>query len=116
MTRKKLILYFVFMYVVLALTAIGLEVLTGQTGCLLDVQAMPQAAYAFSLLCGLTAIVAAFCAIRQRKWNPIIRLSILNSAALLTLLDYYLFYDANMLACLPILGAASLFVLLKKEV
>ena len=116
MSRKNLVLTFVFMCVTTAVGAVVLEIHTSKNGPILDVSAVPNMAYAYSIVCALSTIVSAFFAIRQRnKWNPLLLLGMLNSAAVLTVLDYYMFYDANMLACLPILAAASLFVVLRRE-
>ena len=116
MSRKNLVLTFVFMCVTTAVVAVVLEIHTSKNGPILDVVAVPNMAYAYSIVCALSTIVSAFFAIRQRnKWNPLLLLGMLNSAAVLTVLDYYMFYDANMLACLPNLPAASLFVVLRRE-
>ena len=116
MSRKNLVLTFVFMCVTTAVVAVVLEIHTSKNGPILDVSAVPNMAYAYSIVCALSTIVSAFFAIRQRnKWNPLLLLGMLNSAAVLTVLDYYMFYDANMLASLPILAAASLFVVLRRE-
>ncbi len=110
-----LLLNFIAMYASLGLVALLLEWYTNAHGSILDVQEVPSMAYVFSIVVALSTIVSAFCAIRMRNKNPLLRLSMLNAAALLVVLDYYLFYDTNMLACLPILAVASLFILLKHE-
>ena len=116
MSRKNLVLTFVFMCVTTAVVAVVLEIHTSKNGPILDVSAVPNMAYAYSIVCALSAIVSTFFAIRQRNsWNPLLLLGMLDSAAVLIVLDYYMFYDANLLACLLILAAASLFVVLRKE-
>ena len=114
MTRKVLILFFIVMYVSVAVLALLLEWYTGNNGPLLEQQEVAQVAYAFSIACAVSSILSAFAAIRQTHWSPLIRLALLHSSSILVVFDYYLFYDANMLAFLPIFAAASLFVLLKK--
>ena len=113
MTRKVLILFFIVMYVSVAVLALLLEWYTGNNGPFLE-QEVAQVAYAYSIACAVSSILSAFAAIRQTHWSPLIRLALLHSSSILVVFDYYLFYDANMLAFLPILAAASLFVLLKK--
>lgn len=115
MQRKTLILTFVSMCIGSLLLAGALEFYTQRNGVILDVEDAPNLAYSFSIVCAISTILSTFYAIRQRHWNPLVRLGLLNSAVLLTILDYYMFYDTNMLACLPILVSASLFVLLKRN-
>ncbi len=115
MSRKNLLFTFIAMYASLGLVVLLLEWYTSTNGPLLDAREVPTMTYVFSIVVALTTIVSAFYAIRQRNVNPLIRLSMLNTAALLAVMDYYLFYDTNMLACLPILAVASLFILLKRE-
>lgn len=115
MTRKNLFFILIGMYVCTGLLAYVLEWYTQANGPLVDAREVPTMTYVFSIVVALSTIVSAFYAIRMRNMNPLVRLSMLNTAALLAIMDYYLFYDTNMLACLPILAVASLFVLLKRE-
>ena len=106
MTRKVLILFFIVMYVSVAVLALLLEWYTGNNGPLLEQQEVAQVAYAYSIACAVSSILSAFAAIRQTHWSPLIRLALLHSSSILVVFDYYLFYDAPLRLKHAVLTAA----------
>ena len=109
MNRKK-ILFFSFI-VIEMMVALLLEFLTDSKGPLLGgLENMAQAQYIFGMACALSAIAAAFLAIKKKQLNPIVRMALVMSGVNMILLDYYFFYDTNLLYFLPVLGIAYLFI------
>ena len=71
---------------------------------------MAQVQYIFALVCALSAIVSAFLAIKKKQLNPIVRMAVLMSGVNMILLDYYFFYDTNLLYFIPVLAIAYMFI------
>lgn len=108
MNRKK-ICYFLFIAIELLIVLL-LEFLADSRGPLLEGWGDAQFQYVFSMICALSAILSAFLAIKKKQVNPILRMSIVMGAVQLVLLDYYFFYDTNLLYFLPVLAIAYLFI------
>ena len=108
MNRRK-ILFFLFIVIEL-LIALFLEFLTDKRGPLLEGISDAQFQYIFGLICALSAIVSAFLAIKKKQLNPIIRMAVVMSGVNMILMDYYSFYDTNLLYFLPVLAIAYMFI------
>lgn len=109
MNRRR-IFYFLFIVFEL-LIALFLEFLTDHMGPLLgEIEDMAQVQYIFALVCALSAIVSAFLAIKKKQLNPIVRMAVLMSGVNMILLDYYFFYDTNLLYFIPVLAIAYMFI------
>ena len=107
--NSKRILFFSFI-VIEMLMALCLEFLTDSRGPLLGGMADAQFQYVFGLVCALSAIVSVFLAIKKKRMNPILRMSIVMSGVNMILMDYYFFYDTNLLYFLPVLAIAYMFI------
>ena len=107
--NKRKIWFFVFIVIEL-LIALLLEMITDSRGPLWDGIADAQFQCVCGLICALSAIVSAFIAIKKKQVNPILRMGVLMSGATMVLLDYYFFFDANLLYFLPVLGIAYMFI------
>lgn len=107
--NSKKILFFSFIVIEL-LIALLLDFLTDSRGPLLDGVADAQFQYAFGMICALSAIVLAFLAIKKKQLNPILRMAIVTSGVNMILLDYYFFFDTNLLYFLPLLAIAYMFI------
>lgn len=110
--NKRKICFFLFIVVEL-LIALGLEFLTDSTGPLLGELKEPdlaQAQYIFGIATALCVIAAAFLAIKKKQMNPILRMALVMSGVNLILLDYYLFFDTNLLYLLAVLAIAYMFI------
>lgn len=113
MNKKQFTILFILEYVVLLVTAGLLYWLTRRDGFLIDVETLgPHFSYIFGLVCAVGTVLFVYLALSRRKWNPVLRLSLLTSPAILVLMDWLLFQDRNMIYCLPLLVVAS-FMLLK---
>lgn len=109
MNRRKII-YFLFIVIEL-LIAFFLDFLTDTTGPLLGgIENVAQFQYVFGLVCALSAILAAFLAIKKKQLNPIIRMALLMSGVNMILMDYYFFFDTNLLYFIPVLAIAYMFI------
>lgn len=102
-------MFFLFIVIEL-LIALFLEFLTDKRGPLLEGISDAQFQYIFGLICALSAIVSAFLAIKKKQLNPIIRMAVLMSGVNMILMDYYSFYDTNLLYFLPVLAIAYMFI------
>ena len=69
-----------------------------------------QFQYIFGIVCALSAIVAAFLAIKKKQMNPILRMAVVTSGVNLILFDYYFFFDTNLLYLLLVLAVAYMFI------
>lgn len=107
--NKRKIWFFLFI-VIEMVVALLLEYLTDKKGPLLDGVGDAQFQYVFSLVCALSAIVAAFLAIKKKQLHPLIRMATVMSGVNMILMDYYFFYDANLLYFLPLLAIAYMFI------
>ena len=107
--NKRKIFYFLFIVVEL-LIALLLEFLTDSRGPLLEGMGDAQFQYVFGMICALAAIVSAFLAIKKKQMNPILRMVVVMSGVNMILMDYYFFYDTNLLYFLPILAIAYMFI------
>ena len=107
--NSKRFLFFSFI-VIEMLIALCLEFLTDRRGPLLDGMADAQFQYVFGLVCALSVIAAAFLAIKKKQLNPIIRMALVMSGVNMVLMDYYFFYDTNLLYFLPVLAIAYMFI------
>lgn len=109
MNNRK-ICFFLFIVVEL-LIALGLELLTDSKGPLLGgLENQAQAQYLFGMATVLSVILAAFLAIKKKQMNPLLRMAVVMSGVNMVLLDYYFFYDTNLLFLLAILAVAYLFI------
>jgi hypothetical protein len=108
MNRTK-ILFFSFI-VIEMLVALFLELLTDRMGPLMTGVADAQFQYIFGIVCALSAIVAAFLAIKKKQMNPILRMAVVTSGVNLILFDYYFFFDTNLLYLLLVLAVAYMFI------
>ena len=109
MNRRK-ICFFLFIVVEL-LIALGLEFLTDSKGPLLgELENQAQAQYIFGMATALSVIASAFLAIKKKQLNPVVRMAVIMSGVNMVLLDYYFFYDTNLLFLLAILAVAYLFI------
>ena len=102
-------MFFLFIVIEL-LIALFLEFLTDKRGPLLEGISDAQFQYIFGLICALSAIVSAFLAIKKKQLNPIIRMAVVMSGVNMILMDYYSFYDTNLLYFLPVLAIAYMFI------
>ncbi len=107
--NSKKILFFSFIVIEL-LIALLLDFLTDSRGPLLDGVGDAQFQYVFGLICALSAIVSAFLAIKKKQMNPILRMAIITSGVNMILLDYFFFFDTNLLYFLPLLAIAYMFI------
>lgn len=107
--NSKKILFFSFIVIEL-LIALLLDFLTDSRGPLLDGVGDAQFQYVFGLICALSAIVSAFLAIKKKQLNPILRMAIITSGVNMILLDYFFFFDTNLLYFLPLLAIAYMFI------
>lgn len=107
--NSKKILFFSFIVIEL-LIALLLDFLTDSRGPLLDGVGDSQFQYVFGLICALSAIVSAFLAIKKKQMNPILRMAIITSGVNMILLDYFFFFDTNLLYFLPLLAIAYMFI------
>ncbi|MBQ7180746.1 MAG: hypothetical protein IJR87_05570 [Bacteroidaceae bacterium] len=113
MNKKQFTILFILEYAVLLLSAGLLFWLNRRTGPLLDVSALgTQFLYIYGLVCAVSTVLGVYLALSRRSWNPVLRLSVLTSPAILVLFDKFIFQDTNMVYCLPLLVVAS-FMLLK---
>lgn len=113
MNKKQFTILFILEYAALLLSAGLLFMLSRRMGPFLDVAALgPQFPYIYGLVCAASTVLGVYLALSRRSWSPVLRLSVLTSPAILVLLDKFLFQDANMVFCLPLLVVAS-FMLLK---
>ena len=113
MNKKQFTILFILEYVVLFLSAGLLYRLTHRIGPVIDVAALGrQFPYIYGLVCAVSTVLGVYLALSRRSWNPVLRLSVLSSPAILVLMDWLLFQDSNMIYCLPLLAVAS-FMLLK---
>ena len=102
-------MFFLFIVIEL-LIALFLEFLTDKRGPLLEGISDAQFQYIFGLICALSAIVSAFLAIKKKQLNPIIRMAVVMSGVNMILMDYYSFFDTNLLYFLPVLAIAYMFI------
>lgn len=108
--NKRKICFFLFIVVEL-LIALGLEFLTDSKGPLLgELENQAQAQYIFGMATVLSVIASAFLAIKKKQLNPVVRMAVIMSGVNMVLLDYYFFYDTNLLFLLAILAVAYLFI------
>ena len=107
--NSKKILFFSFIVIEL-LIALLLDFLTDSRGPLLDGVGDAQFQYVFGLICALSAIVSAFLAIKKKQRNPILRMAMITSGVNMILLDYFFFFDTNLLYFLPLLAIAYMFI------
>ena len=113
MTRRQFAIAFIFTLVAVIITAFCFEVVTRQHGPLLPAEfATPVTKYVFGIVCVLSTLAGTFFALCMRRWNPLLRLSMLSTPALLTLFDYYLLSDGDksILYCLALLLVAALML------
>ena len=104
MTKKQTAIIFASMILSTVLTALIFEFIIRRQGPLLPPESItPALKYAFGVCCVLGSIGGAFLALRQKYWNPLLRLSLLTAPALMVIIDYYLLADRNYLYCLPLL-------------
>lgn len=107
--NKRKICFFLFIVIELLL-ALGLEFLTDNRGPLLGgIDNLAQAQYIFGMATALTVIVAAYLAIRKKQLNPILRMALVMSGVNMVLLDYYFFFDTNLIYLLAVLAIAYMF-------
>lgn len=110
--NKRKICFFLFIVFEL-LVALGLELLTDSRGPLLgelESQVQAQAQYIFGMATALSVIAAAFLAIKKKQMNPIVRMALVMSGVNMVLLDYYSFFDTNLLTLLALLAIAYMFI------
>lgn len=107
--NKRKFCFFIFI-VIEMLTALLLEFLTDSRGPLLDGVGDAQFQYIFAIVCALSAILAAFLAIKKKQLHPIVRMATVMSGVNMILMDYYFFYDTNLLYFLPVLAIAYMFI------
>lgn len=116
MTRKRLLLYILCTWAVVGLLALVLQCATGGAAPLLgEPSAHPRLSYGLSMACAMSTILACFYLVRRQIKPLSQRLLLLFVPAVLTVLDYYFFFDSGMIACLPVLAAVSAMMLIKKE-
>ena len=114
MTKKQLLIIYLLTLLGVLLTALLLEIVTRRQGFLLPPEAVtPSLQYAFGVVCVVSTVVGVFLALRQTAWQPLLRLSLLTSPALLVIIDYYLLGERNFLFCLPFLAVAVGMLLYK---
>lgn len=117
MTRKRLLLLILCTWAVVGLLALVLQCATGGTNPLLgEPSAYPRLSYGLSMACTMFTTLACYYLVRRQQPGRISqRLLLLFVPAVLTVLDYYFFFDSGMIACLPVLAAVSAMMLIKKE-
>lgn len=114
MTKKQIFFVFLAMLAGVLLTALLFEIVIRRQRSLLPPEAVtPSVQYAFGVVCAASTLVGVFLALRQTGWNPLLRLSLITSPAVLVLIDYYLLGERNFLFCLPLL-AVAFFILLHR--
>ena len=114
MNKKQIAIIFASMLFSTVLTALILHFVIRQTGPLLPAESVtPSLQYAFGMVCVFSSLLGAFLALRQTRWNPLVRMSLLTTPALLVIIDYYLLRDSNFIYCLPLLFVASLMLFYK---
>ena len=108
--NKRKIFFFLFIVFEL-LVALGLEFLTDRIGPLMaGLEDQAQFQYIFGMVTALSVIVSAFLVIKKTQLNPILRMALVMSGVNMVLLDYYFFYDANLLYLLAVLAVAYMFI------
>lgn len=107
--NKRKISFFIIILIQL-LIALLLEFLTDKRGPLLEGVGDAKFQYIFGLICALSAIASAYLAIKKKQLNPIIRMGIVMSGVNMVLMDYYFFYDTNLLYFLPVLAIVYMFI------
>lgn len=114
-SQKKLCLFAAIMW--LSLLPLGLALHLGFPHGAPIVAPTGTTALEYYLAMALTlcCLLVAFVGIRVRRIAPLVRLSMLGSWAHITVVDYFLFRDFNILALLPILAVAAGFVLCQKR-
>jgi len=109
MNRRKII-YFLFIVFEL-LVAFFLDFLTDAKGPLLgEIKDIDQFQYAFGLVCAFSAILTAFLVIKKKQLNPFVRMALVMSGINMILMDYYFFFDTNLLYFIPVLAIAYMFI------
>ena len=110
MTKVKL--FYFLLPVLTAVLALCLEVLTLDNGPLLgDVaQQNPTILYMVQIVCALSTMLGAFMALKFKHFHPLLRLFMVITPAELVILEYFMFYDTNLLSCLCLLGVAYLML------
>lgn len=109
MLKQQRIVYFVLLFLTITIGAV-LEVYTLKNGPLMpESEQYGMYSYIMSYVCAFSVILAAYLAIRQRTWNPIVRMAVVHSAIILVMLDYFLFYETNMIFSIPVLAIAYIF-------
>ena len=108
--NKRKICFFLFIVFEL-LIALGLEFLTDSRGPILgELENQAQAQYIFGMATALSVIASAFLAIKKKQLNPIVRMALVMSGVNMVMLDYYCFFDTNLLYLLPVLAIAYMFI------
>ena len=108
--NKIKICYFLFI-VFEMLTVLCLELLIDNKGPLLgELDDMTHVQYIFGIVTVLSVILSVFLAIKKKQLNPILRMALIMSGVNMVLFDYSIFYDTNLLYCLPVLAIAYMFI------
>lgn len=66
--------------------------------------------YAVSLVTALCVILGAWLPLHFNKWSPIIRLGILETAADIVLIDYFVFGDSNLIYAIALLAVVHIYL------
>ena len=112
MTKRQFFFIFIAMMIAPLITAICFQLVIRQNGPLVPPETFsPSMRYAFGIVCVASTILGVFLALTKSRANPILRMAILTTPALLVLMDYYLMDELNFLFCLPLLAVAACMLL-----
>lgn len=91
--------------------ALVLEWLTLRQGPMGDLVPLTATqAYAIDYVLVALSMAGAFFGIRGKSMDPVGRMLLVAGPALLDVIYYFMYYDVNVLWCLPLLAVAYVFV------
>ncbi len=97
----------------LILSGVLLYLLNRKVGQLIDPSTLgPHFLYIFGIICAVSTVLCLYLALSRRTWNPVVRLTLLTSPAILILIDWLIFQEPNLKYGLLVLVVAS-FILFK---
>ncbi len=112
MSKRQFFFFFIAMMIAPLLVAICFQLVIHQSGPMLPPETFsPSMRYAFGIVCVVSTILGVFLALTKSRANPILRMSILSTPALLVVMNYYLMDERNYLFCLPLLAVAAFMLL-----
>ncbi|MCR4920638.1 MAG: hypothetical protein K5945_02885 [Bacteroidaceae bacterium] len=112
MTKRQLFFIFIAMMIAPLITALCFAFFIHQNGPILPPEAVtPSFSYAFGIVCAVSTTLGVFLALNKTRANPILRMALLTTPALMVVMGYYFFDDHNFLYYLPFLAVAAFMLL-----